>query len=472
LTLFREHVMPLRLDFTNMMAGPLPHGAGLTAAQWAEGASHFASAHSAVMARHAAGTLGFIDLPGDHATRDALLAAAHAHKGAITDVLLLGIGGSALGPIALRSALRRPHWNELDTTRRDGWPRLHVLDNVDPVTIDATLERLPLTSTLVLVISKSGGTVETMAQYLIVRAALEAAVGVEHARARMIFVTDPAVGALRAVARAEGITTFDIPANVGGRFSVLSPVGLLPAALIGIDIAGVLEGAAAMAARCATPVLADNPAGVFATLQWLADSRHGAHVHVLMPYADALRDIAAWFVQLWAESLGKIRPDGTSVGPTPLPALGATDQHAQVQLFMEGPADKTVMFLAVAGKESLGPIPARHAERPELGYLGGHTLGRLLDIERQATAGALAARGRLNATITLPAVDAPSVGALLYLLELATAYAGELYAVNAFDQPGVELGKQFAYAMLGRAGSEAARAEWDALPHPDPRHQV
>ena len=464
--------MPLRLDFTNMMAGPLPGGAGLTAAQWAEGAARFATAHAGVMARHAAGTLGFIDLPTDAALRDRVLATAATHGAGISDVLLLGIGGSALGPIALRSALRPPHWNELDDARRGGHPRLHVLDNVDPVTIEATLARLPLAQTLVLVISKSGGTVETMAQYLIVRAALEAAVGEAHARQRLVFITDPEVGALRAVARAEGIPTLDIPPNVGGRFSVLSPVGLLPAALIGIDVGGVLDGAAAMAARCATPTLADNPAGVFATMQWLADREHGAHVHVLMPYADALRDIAAWFVQLWAESLGKVRPDGRHVGPTPLPALGATDQHAQVQLFMEGPADKTVTFLAVDGKEALGPIPARHADRPELGYLGGHTLGRLLDIERQATAGALAARGRLNATITLPAVTPGTVGALLYVLELATAYAGELYEVNAFDQPGVELGKQFAYAMLGRAGSEAARAEWDALPRPDPRWQV
>jgi glucose-6-phosphate isomerase len=464
--------MPLHLDFTNMMAGPLPGGAGITADQWSHGAERFTAAHEAVRARHADGTLGFIDLPHDAAALDATLAVAARFRGQVTDVLLLGIGGSALGPLALRAALRPPHWNELDDARREGWPRLHVLDNVDPASIAAMLARLPLASTLVLVVSKSGGTVETMAQYLIVREALEGAVGEATARERLVFVTDPEVGALRAVARAQGIVTLDIPSNVGGRFSVLSPVGLLPAALIGIDVRGVLAGAAACAARCASGDVATNPAGAFAVLQWLADRHHGAHVHALMPYADGLRDIAAWFVQLWAESLGKIRPDGTSVGPTPLPALGATDQHAQVQLFMEGPADKTVVFIAVAGREGQGTIPARHAERPELGYLGGHTLGRLLEIERQATAGALAARGRLNATITVPAVDARSVGALMYLFELATAYAGELYEVNAFDQPGVELGKQFAYAMLGRPGSEAARAQWDALPTPDPRWQV
>jgi glucose-6-phosphate isomerase len=188
-----------------------------------------------------------------------------------------------------------------------------------------------------------------------------------------------------------------------------------------------------------------------------------------MPYADPLRDLALWFVQLWAESLGKLQADGSPVGPTPLPALGATDQHSQVQLFMEGPKDKTVTFIAVKGQEGEGKIPARHADIPELGYLGGHTLGELIDIERRATAGALAARGRFNATLSIDTVDAWHLGALMQLFALATAYAGELYGINAFDQPGVELGKQFAYAMLGRAGSEKARDEWDALPKPDSR---
>ncbi len=459
--------MALTLDFTNMMATALPTG-GITTAEWQAAAGDIARAHAAVEALRAGGALGFPDLPANAALRDATLAVAARARGAADDVLLLGIGGSALGPIALRTALRPPHWNALDARARGGFPRLHVLDNVDPGTIAATLARLDLARTLVLVVSKSGGTVETMAQYLIVREALERAVG-DAARERLVFVTDPEVGALRRLARAEGIATLDIPPNVGGRFSVLSPVGLLPAALIGIDVASLLDGAADLQRRAASADPAANPAAAFALLQWLADTRHGRHVHVLMPYADPLRDVALWFVQLWAESLGKTRPDGSLAGPTPVPALGATDQHAQVQLFMEGPHDKTVTFVHVAGREAEGPIPARHPDIPELAYLGGHTLGALLDIERRATAGALAASGRFNATFTLDAVDAWHVGALLQCLALATAYAGALYGVNAFDQPGVELGKQFAYGMLGRPGSEAARDRFLALPQPDPR---
>lgn len=459
--------MALSFDYTNMMAGALPHGAGITETQWAGAAATFARVHAAVHAR--TGDLGFLSLPTNEALLQSSLAVAERVHGRFDDVLLLGIGGSALGPIALRTALCPPRWNELTPAQRGGYPRLHVLDNVDPATIGATLTRLDLSRTLVLVVSKSGGTVETMAQYLIVREALARAVGEENARQHLVLVTDPQVGALRRLAREEGIPAVEIPANVGGRFSVLSPVGILPAALIGIDVRALLAGAAHTTQAAQHPDLSANLPGAFAVLQWLADSGHGRSVQVLMPYADPLRDLALWFVQLWAESLGKLRPDGSSVGPTPLPAVGATDQHSQVQLFMEGPKDKTVTFIAVKGRESHGPIPARHSDIPELGYLGGHTLGELIDIEQRATAGALAARGRFNATLSVDAIDAWHLGALLQSFALATAYAGELYGVNAFDQPGVELGKQFAYAMLGRAGSDAARAEWDALPKPDPR---
>ena len=462
--------MTLSLDFTNMMGAALPHGAGITGEQLAAATSAFAEAHARVHAR--TDDLGFLTLPTHDVLRDATLAVAEQVRGRFADVLLLGIGGSALGPIALRTALCPPGWNALDAAARGGRPRLHVLDNVDPATMSATLARLDLAHTLVLVISKSGGTVETMAQYLIVREALAAAVGEEAARGHLVFITDPEVGALRKIARAEGITTLDIPANVGGRFSVLSPVGMLPAALIGIDVRALLAGAADVMTRAASADLSTNLPGTFAMLQHLADTRHGRSVQVLMPYADPLRDLALWFVQLWAESLGKHTPDGTPVGPTPLPAVGATDQHSQVQLFMEGPLDKTVTFITVRGREADGRIPARHADIAELSYLAGHTLGELIDIEQRATAGALAARGRFNATLAIDTIDAWHLGALMQTFALATAYAGELYGVNAFDQPGVELGKQFAYAMLGRAGSDQARAEWDALPTPDPRFRV
>ncbi|HXG69913.1 MAG TPA: glucose-6-phosphate isomerase [Gemmatimonadaceae bacterium] len=458
--------MAVRLDFSNMLLA----SGGIPATEWAAAGEKFARAHDAFTAQRSSGAVGFADLPGQKVLLDQVVAYSTSVRGQFDDVVILGIGGSALGPIALRTALRPSAWNMLDETAREGFPRLQVLDNVDPETIAALLGRLRLDRSLFIITSKSGGTAETMAQFLIVHERLTNA-GID-VRMHMVFVTDPSEGALRPLAKRLQVPALDIPANIGGRFSVLSPVGTLPAALIGIDVRVLLHGAAEMASRCSSPELEKNPAGVYAMLQWLADTKLSKKINVFMPYSDALRDFADWFVQLWAESLGKLRPSGESVGPTPLAALGATDQHSQVQLFMEGTADKTVTFVGVKKRAHELEIPHAFADVRELGYLGGHTLGELIDIEQRATAGALAKRGRPNMTLTLDRVDPAHVGQLIMLLEIATAYAGQLYGVDAFNQPGVELGKQFAYAMLGRPGAEEARSEWDSLPAADPRHVV
>lgn len=458
--------MTLRLDYSNMMIAP----GGIDVRALESAAADFSAAHKKFDERRRSGSVGFVDLPANKALLDQAVRYAESARGQYDDVVILGIGGSALGPIALRTALRPSGWNMLDERARRGFPRLHVLDNVDPETIAALLNRLRLARTLFIVTSKSGGTAETMAQFLIVHERLVAE-GLELPR-HLVFVTDPQTGALRPLAQRLGVPALDIPANVGGRFSVLTPVGTLPAALIGIDVKALLSGAGSMAERCSTADLRKNPAGLYAVLQWLADTRLKKSVAVFMPYSDPLRDFASWFVQLWAESLGKHRADGTSVGSTPVVALGATDQHAQVQLFMEGPADKTVTFVAVDKRATDVEIPTAFPDVTELGYLAGHSLGELIDIEQRATAGALARRGRPNMTIHLEKVDASHVGEMMMFLELATAYAGELYGVDAFNQPGVELGKQFAYALLGRPGADAARKEWDSLPKSDPRWSV
>ncbi|HEV7387855.1 MAG TPA: glucose-6-phosphate isomerase [Gemmatimonadaceae bacterium] len=458
--------MTLRLDYSNMMISP----GGIDQKTWAAAGPKFIAAKRGFDQLRSTSAVGFIDLGGDKALLGQVEKFAASARGKYDDVVILGIGGSALGPIALRTALRPSGWNMLDDKARGGFPRLHVLDNVDPETIAALLARLRLERTLFVVTSKSGGTAETMAQFLIVHDRLLSAKLQMHEH--LVFVTDPRQGALRPLADRLKVPALDIPPNVGGRFSVLTPVGTLPAALIGIDVKSLLSGAAEMAKRCETAELASNPAGVYAALQWLADTELRKTIAVFMPYSDPLRDYAAWFVQLWAESLGKKKQDGTSVGSTPLAALGATDQHAQVQLFMEGPADKTVTFVAVKQRSVDVEIPAGFADVKELGYLTGHSLAELIDIEQRATAGALARRGRPNMTIHLDRVDAAHVGQLMMFLEIATAYAGQLYGIDAFDQPGVEMGKQFAYALLGRPGADAAKKEWDSLPISDPRWSV
>lgn len=455
--------MSITLDYNNMLS-PRLGGRGIDPAALQALAPRFIRAHEDTDARRNSGELGFFALPAAGDLVDEIERFANGGGQAFENVVVLGIGGSALGTIALRTALLDPYWNEMTSEERDFFPRIFIIDNPDPATFSAFLERIDLRSTLFNVISKSGGTAETMSQMLIVRAKLEAELG-EGYKGHLLFTTDPEKGVLRRLAEEEGIATLPVPATVGGRFSVLSAVGLLPAALVGIDIRELLAGAAEMAERCATPELERNPAGLFACLQYLADTEADAPIHVMMPYSDSLRDVADWFRQLWAESLGKQRTrDGQErfTGPTPVKSLGATDQHSQVQLYMEGPFDKTITFVTERDRPVDLSIPELYSDVPELGYLGGHTLGELLQVEKEATEAALALRGRMNMTIELDAVNARTLGGLFMLLQIATVYAGALYGIDPLDQPGVELGKQLTYGIFGRAGFDAQRAEWDA----------
>jgi glucose-6-phosphate isomerase len=451
------------LDYNNMMAPRLGGGHGIEPSRLEAMAGRFREVHADTAERRRSGELGFFALADGSETLRAIQAFADGPGQAFSNVVVLGIGGSALGTIALRTALLDPFWNELDDEGREFFPRLHVLDNIDPATIRAFLDRLDLRKTLFNVVSKSGGTAETMAQFMVVRERLESELGEGYVR-HLVFTTDAEKGVLRELATREGVASLTIPATVGGRFSVLSAVGLLPAALVGIDIHALLEGAREMAERCDTDDLSRNPAGLYATLQYLADTEKDAGIHVMMPYSDRLRDVADWFRQLWAESLGKQKDRAgkeVHVGPTPVKSLGATDQHSQVQLYVEGPFDKTITFLSVRDDGPDVEIPRLYPETGELAYLGGHTLGELLHTEMLATEAALARRGRMSMTIEVPRVDARSLGGVLMLLQIATVYAGALYGIDPLDQPGVELGKQLTYAIMGRPGFEGAQREWE-----------
>jgi glucose-6-phosphate isomerase len=456
------------LDYGNMLA-PRLGGRGFDPKDiGGRLAERFTQAHAVVEARKAKGELGFFDLPYASETLGHVKKLAEGFGQWFEHVVVLGIGGSGLGAVTLRDALLGPGWNEKSAEARDHFPALHVLDNADPNTVESLLGRLDLRRTLFNVVSKSGSTAETMAQYLIVKERLQQAVEADKVHGHFLFTTDPEQGALRRIADAEGVPTVPVPPNVGGRFSVLSPVGLLPAGVCGVDLDQLMAGAAAAEQRSSSATLAENQAGLVATLLHAADIEQGGRIHVLMPYCDRLRSFALWFQQLWAESLGKSLPGGKGeVGPTPLPAVGATDQHSQVQLFMDGPRDKVVVFLALRDAGVDVAIPALHPEIEQLAYLGGHTLGELLDAERRATAEALRQRGRPSLTLELPVLDAHTLGALLMLFQIATVYAGALYGVNPLDQPGVELGKQLTYGLLGRAGHAAPE-----MAESDPRWRV
>ena len=457
----------IKLVYGRMLQENLDREHGLHRAQLQTLSGRFPSVQDEVRRRREAGEYGFYKLVEQGATVRAIRTFAEGLGQAHDHVLVLGIGGSALGTKALLNALRPPAWNELDDEAREFFPRLTVLENVDPTSVAAALQRIDPRRVLVNVISKSGGTAETMAQYLVVRAWLEDALGAAAYR-HLVFTTDPSRGALRELAQRDHIATLDVPPDVGGRFSVLSPVGLLPAALVGIDIEGLLQGARLALERAEENDLLRNPAALYAALYHEADVSHGARIHVLMPYTDRLRELAEWYRQLWAESLGK-RTDrqGKTVhaGPTPVGAVGATDQHSQVQLFMEGPYDKAITFVTVEnfGVEVKIPAPSASGGGPalpaDLSYLPGHTLGELLQAEYEATSAALAQMGRMNCTLRLPDLSATTIGETIMFFQLATGYAGVWYGIDPFDQPGVELGKRLTYAAMGRPGYDPAPRE-------------
>ena len=391
----------------------------------------------------------------------AINALVRERSGRFENLVVLGIGGSALGNIALHSALNSPVWNLLPEKRRRG-PRLFVLDNVDPASFDAVMSICPPKKTLYNVISKSGETAETAAQFMIVRDMLAKEVG-KKAPEHVVAITDPQKGTMRAICDEAGYATLPVPEGVGGRFSALSPVGLFSAAMCGVEIDGLLDGAAAMDERCSSPELEQNPAAMLATLLCELAARKGKPNHVMMPYANNLYLMADWFRQLWAESLGKKHSvDGEVVyaGFTPIKALGATDQHSQVQLYREGPNDKVFAFLEVEDFGTDVTIPQGLGVE-SLAYLEGKTLGALLNAEKRATEYALVESQRPNLTIRFPRVDADHVGQFMALWQIATAYAGRMLGVDAYDQPAVETGKKATFGLMGRAGYEDWRTRVD-----------
>jgi len=441
----------IRFEFRGALAETVGDEHGLTPNEWAD----LARETSAIVGRLNASRAKtpYRDLPARPALSGCaeVAASARAKEGEFDDLVVLGIGGSALGLTALATALCPPYWNLLPAEKRGGRPRLWVMDNVDPAQFAAALDLVDPERTLVNVISKSGETAETMSQFLVALDLLEDCVGAAWKK-HLVVTTDAKRGILRPFVRAEGLESFAVPDGVCGRFSVLSPVGLFGAAMIGIDIEALLAGAAAMDKQCSEADAARNPAAQGAAVQ-IGLYRKGKVMSVLMPYAAALKDVADWFRQLWAESLGKTRPDGSQVGPTPIKALGATDQHSQVQLYREGPNDKVFTLLAVGDYGAEVPIPEPPRSVKGLDYLAGRTMKELLQAEERATLWALGLSKRPATRIVLPRVTPETVGQLLYMLEVQTSVAGEMLGASTYNQPGVEAGKEAARALMGAEGT-------------------
>ncbi|MBU0646667.1 glucose-6-phosphate isomerase [Patescibacteria group bacterium] len=378
---------------------------------------------------------GWFNLPYDEKLAISLMLRAKEVKRNFTDLIVIGIGGSNLGAKAIWQALGHEAQGV----------KLHFLDNPDPEVLAYwTRSRKVWKKTAINVISKSGSTLETMSIFMLLRHELIKAVG-EANHAKHIWVTtDPGQGILQQIAKDNKYRMIDHPLTVGGRFSVLSSVGLFPAACAGLDARKILKGAKAIE-RAHRRQGIKHPVATFAALHYLAMKKRGQKIHVLMPYADRLKDFGLWYRQLWAESLGK-----RGKGPTPVTASGPVDQHSQLQLYQDGPKDKILTFLEVATYRQSVSVPKAWSGASELDYLRGLDFSTIMQSELSGTAQALAHDGRPSGTLRISEISEESLGALFQFYELATAYLGELMGINAYDQPGVEQSKINVQAILNK----------------------
>lgn len=451
---------PIYFDYNNMMSDYIGDCQGFTDKDIAANKALAKKAFDEVVAGRGKGMMGWTELPTSQKEVVAdIIATAKVVRKNFDSFVVLGIGGSALGPMALFQALCHLHHNELPKSKRKA-PKFYVEDNVDPERMKALLDVIDVKKTMFNVITKSGSTSETMTQYLIIADILKKALGDDFS-SHIIATTSESKGNLIKIAKQENFKTFFIPDGVGGRFSELCPVGLLPAAVLGIDVKAFLEGAKYMDNRCKKADPKKNPALMAALLQFLA-MKSGKNISVMMPYADGLKLMADWYAQLWGESLGKaVDLDGKQVfvGQTPVKALGVTDQHSQVQLYTEGPFDKVITLISVNKFRAVVDIPEGCKDIPAVNFLCGHTMNELIAAECNATEYALTRAGKLNNRIYIPEVNAFTMGQLMFFFMLQTAYTGAFLHIDTFNQPGVEEGKNATYALLGRAGYEEKAKE-------------
>lgn len=412
---------PLTIDWSNLTRSPASMDVAAVNDAW-----------NGLKKRFEAGEVGFYQVPTENELSQARETQALADQilksERYTDVLFLGIGGSALGPVSLLAALRE-RWNHK--------LRFHFMENPDAVDWRLTLDLLRPESTLVCAVTKSGTTFETLAQLMI---ALEW-LGKDRWKSNVIAITDPEKGDLKAFASKNGIPTLHIAPSMGGRFSVFTPVGLFPAALAGLNVTEFLRGAQQVRDYVEKAPTEKN--ALFLLAQELIRQYSKRPIHVCMPYSTMLRSMGSWFVQLWGESLGK---DGK--GFTPLAAVGATDQHSILQLLRDGPDDKITMFMTVdrVGDEAQIPkvVPQMNAGTlPAFSLLQGHSLQKLLMTEYRATSLVLTNQNRPHLTVQMDALDERNLGATYFAFSVLTAITGALWGVNPFDQPGVEEGKVY-----------------------------
>ncbi len=448
----------VRFDFNGVMNSLIAEE-GVKLSELKELESQALEIHKGLHAMKEMGQLPFMHLPYEEEKALQIQKLANAYLQKFETLVILGVGGSALGAKAILGALKGPCPPFLTLSNARG-AKVIVCDDIDPDAFSLLLQSLDLSKTFFNVVSKSGNTIETIAQWMIVKAKLQEKLG-EQWKKHVIVTTDPEKGLLRRMAKEQSLPSLEIAPGVGGRFSVLSPVGLFPAAMAGIDVGELLSGARRSDIRLAQEDLCLNPAYMLASIQHIL-FRKNKNIFIIMPYSQMLFPFAEWYAQLWAESIGKrfsLKGEKINTGSTPVAACGPRDQHSQLQLYLEGPRDKFILFLMLENYENPLLISEDKTFSSETTYLAGHSLGEVLQMEAVATEASLQQQNIPTAKFLIPHRNAYSLGQLFYLMQMATAFAGELFNVNPFDQPGVEWGKKFAAGLLGKAGFEKYKFE-------------
>ncbi len=397
--------------------------------------------------------LSFLNLPYDNQTLRQVLKISRKLPAKFDNLVVVGIGGSSLGSKAIYQALAGQYANQLPSK----WRKLKIYfsgNTTDPRPLADLIKVLNLKKTVFYVVSKSGNTIETLSNFLFLRKKMIWQMGYKKHKDHFIITTNTKKGSLWEMAQKEDYLVLPHYSG-GGRYSALSVNGLLPVAAAGFDIERLLAGAKAMVRQSKNNKVYKNLPFLFAALQYLAYTKRQQNISVLMPYADTLSEFSQWFRQLWAESLANkvnLKNKKVNLGITPVTALGPTDQHSQIQLYIEGPYDKMITFIKVVKTKNNLKVPKY--KNTDLEYLAGHKFADILNIEHQATAVSLMKNKRPNGTIILPELNEYCLGQLVYFFEIAALYLGELMQVNVFNQPGVEQSKNYMQALLGKPGYE------------------
>lgn len=445
----------LKLDYTNCLASSIGATHGLTDQEIDTLVAKFPKHHENIEELRASGESAFFDLPyQDLGQLDGLV---KQHKGKWENLVVIGTAGATIGVSCISSALCPEHWNLLTATARKKGPRLFVLDNADPQSAADLFTVIDPKKTLFYVVSRSGNTAETNGVFMWLAELLKKKCGKTSLPKQVVIAGDPERPGLLDIAKQEKIPTLDLPPNLSGRFSILHACTLFPAALMGIDHKGLLAGAADMDKRCRHDQAMENPAYMHSLIHYLLTRKRRKTLHATMAFSNRLNGFVDWYSHLLAVSLGKMlnkKGKAVHVGPSPAQACGPAGCYGQMQLYQEGPFDKVTTFITVRDHKAEIEIPDSYGDQEAMAYLGGKNASTIIDQAYIGAAHVITAAGRPNMTIDMDDVSPESLGGLCYMMQLSTVMSAELYGIDAFDQPGVDLNKQSIFAQLGRAGFE------------------